>query len=260
LPSCQSSKLVFGFVQSITYMQHIYGLRLPKWYSDSVSFLDVVQSAIALRTRTVHGQPDPICSPLSECQPICCAVDLSGYAFPNQCLDGGVRSRILLRGIGPLIPIAVVSITGWIIAQLRGRGKRKLEPGTLRLLTFIAFVLVGPTSSTIFSTWTCEVFDLNSIADPPTTTALLLDDLSLRCDSSDKEYARVESLAFIFVGLWPIGTPLLFLALLLWCRVPILQGRMSRFVRASSFLHKEYTPCEIELRPRGLHFAPHPAC
>ena len=136
--------------------------------------------------------------------------------------------------------IVVVSMTGWMIAQLRGKSAiNTLEPGTLRLNILIAFALVGPTSSGIFATWTCDVFALNSIADPPTTTALLLDDLSLRCDSSDQEYARVESLAYIFVGLWPIGTPLLFLVLLLWCRVPILQGRTSRFARASSFLHKE---------------------
>jgi hypothetical protein len=62
------------------------------------------------------------------------------------------------------------------------------------------------------------------------------------CDSSDEEYLQVTSLANIFVALWPIGTPVLFLAVLLRCRTRILQGRSNRLVQATAFLHKEYGP------------------
>eukprot|EP00966_Prymnesium_polylepis_P128689 2976452-Prymnesium_polylepis.1 len=89
----------------------------------------------------------------------------------------------------------------------------------------MAFVFIGPVSSSIFAAWTCEAFALDSIANPPTKIAFLVADLSLRCEDSDEEYARVKSLAHIFIGLWPLGTPLIFLAVLLRCGIQILQGR-----------------------------------
>jgi hypothetical protein len=161
-------------------------------------------------------------------------VDWSGIAVPGACLEGGFHSRVLLRGIGPLTPMVIVSILGWLLT--RGRSVQKMLP----LILFIAFVLVGPTSSSIFAAWTCVTYALNSIAEPPTTTAFLLADLSLKCDSSDGEYAKVESLAYIFVAGWPVGVPLLFLLVLLWCREPLSQGHVTRLVRATSFLHREY--------------------
>jgi hypothetical protein len=130
--------------------------------------------------------------------------------------------------------MVIVSILGWLIS--RGRSIQKSLP----LILFITFVLVGPTSSSIFAAWTCETYALNSIAEPPTTTAFLLADLSLKCDSSDGEYAKVESLAYIFVVIWPVGVPLFFLLVLLWCWEPLSQGHVTRLVRVTSFLHREY--------------------
>ena len=169
-----------------------------------------------------------------------CAVDLSNIAVPGECLEGGFHSRILVRGIGPVTPMVAVCVIGWIFSRLQGQSHVSSMQNTLPLILFISFVLVAPTSSSIFAAWTCETFALNSIAKPPTTTAFLLADLSLKCDSSDAEYARVESLAYVFVGLWPIGVPLLFLLVLLQCRAAISQGRVTRLVRATSFLHREY--------------------
>eukprot|EP00966_Prymnesium_polylepis_P254851 5888318-Prymnesium_polylepis.1 len=80
----------------------------------------------------------------------------------------------------------IAFMLGWLVFRSRGRSVQK----TLPLILFIAFVLVGPTSSSIFAAWTCETYTLNSIANPPTTTAFLRADLSLVCDSSDGEYAK----------------------------------------------------------------------
>eukprot|EP00966_Prymnesium_polylepis_P277417 6410156-Prymnesium_polylepis.1 len=174
-------KLVVGFFQSIAFLPPVYGLSLPEWYYHWVSFLNIFESAQqAFNSDTV---------------------DWSGIAVPGACLEGGFHSRVLLRGIGPLTPMVIVSILGWLIS--RGRSIQKSLP----LILFITFVLVGPTSSSIFAAWTCETYALNSIAEPPTTTAFLLADLSLKCDSSDGEYAKVESLAYIFVVIWPVGVP-----------------------------------------------------
>jgi hypothetical protein len=183
-------------------------------------------------------------------------VDWSGLTVPGGCLEGGFHSRILLRGIGPLVLLALISVIGWVTHEVhRFLDRARVDPSplpaqghpwlrsllnTLPPVLFFAFVLVTPTSSNIFAAWTCETFASNSIADPPETTAFLITDLSLKCDSSDADYSRVETLSYIFVGLWPIGIPLLFLLMLLRCRVAIMQGRMTRLVRSTSFLHREY--------------------
>jgi len=157
-------------------------------------------------------------------------------------LEGGFFSRILLRGIGPLIPVVAVAASACLMHVARGtdRSWRSSVQEVLPLISFIAFVFVGPTASGIFAAWTCETFDADSFANPPITTAFLIADLSLKCDSSDQNYQRIASLAYVFVGVWPIGIPLIFLAVLLQCRAPILQGRTTRLVRSTAFLHREY--------------------
>ena len=67
------------------------------------------------------------------------------------------------------------------------------------------------------------------------------------CDSSDDEYSRLLALALPFVALWPVGIPLIFLAVLLKCREAIMQGRMSPLVRSTSFLHRECKAVALEL-------------
>ena len=185
-----------------------------------------------------------------------------------------------------MIAVCVIGVIGGMISHCRRQRRRSKRESrrtndfrqanpcisslqtTLPLVLFIAFVLIGPVSSSIFAAWTCETFALDSIANPPTTIAFLVADLSLSssagtelcclhmrlhmrltgvcilmaaaCNSSDETYMRVKSLAHIFVTLWPVGIPLVFLAVLLQCRVPILQGRSNRTVQATGFLHREY--------------------
>eukprot|EP00966_Prymnesium_polylepis_P308460 7128523-Prymnesium_polylepis.1 len=68
-----------------------------------------------------------------------------------------------------------------------------------------------------------------------------MDHVSLKCDLSDDEYSLVVLTAYVFVALWPIGVPFLFLVALFVCRNAIAEARMTRFVRSTSFLHREYT-------------------
>jgi hypothetical protein len=179
-------------------------------------------------------------------------VDWSGLTVPGECLEGGFHSRLLLRGIGPLILLLFIGAIGWAgheayhyfdIAKVdptfsKGRPGLSSLLKTLPSILFFAFVLITPTSSGIFAAWMCATYALNSISG--TTTAFLIADLSLKCDSSNGDYSRVETLAYIFVGVWPIGLPLLLLFLLFQCRAAILQGRITRLIRSTSFLHKEY--------------------
>jgi len=219
-------KLIFGFFQSVAFLPDVCGLEMPPWYSDWIPFINFFE------------------------------VDWSGILIPGECLEGGFRTRILLRGVGPLTPIVTVPVIGCAVQIIwdRMRGSHLLQSTysrfrsamlsslqkTLPLVLFIAFIFVAPVSSSIFAAWTCETYELDSIAVPLETTAFLVADHSLQCDLSNKEYSRMVSLAFVFVGIWPIGVPFLFLVVLLRCRSPILKGRLTRLVQSTSFLHKEY--------------------
>eukprot|EP00966_Prymnesium_polylepis_P075481 1750685-Prymnesium_polylepis.1 len=174
-------QLVTAFFQTVGYLPAVYGLDLPDYYYEWLGFFSFFE------------------------------IDWSGFAIPGACLEGGFRSRLWLRGIGPLTLVAGLCLAGWlwrigahVIQRAEGR-----PPWISSLLTalpmvlIIVFVLVAGTSSSIFAVWNCEEFDFDSAA--ASKVAYLRADISLRCDSSDEEYSQVESLAFAFVALWPVG-------------------------------------------------------
>ncbi|KAL1507993.1 hypothetical protein AB1Y20_007595 [Prymnesium parvum] len=110
----------------------------------------------------------------------------------------------------------------------------------LPVLCFVAVVLTPSTATNIFAAWSCETFQLESIATPPTSVKLLRGDLSLTCDQSNAAYVRVLVLAYVLVAIWPIGVPTICLMTLYLHRRPILHGQSTRVVRATSFLFREY--------------------
>jgi hypothetical protein len=65
------------------------------------------------------------------------------------------------------------------------------------------------------------------------------------------EYKRIRSVAWVLVLVWPIGLPLLYLALLLPVRKVIQTNHTSRLAKATTFLHREVR----SLRPISLLIA-----
>ena len=117
----------------------------------------------------------------------------------------------------------------------------------LPLVLFLSFLLCASTSSSIFRAWDCVSYDVDSAAGRD--KAFLRSDLALQCwqasssgTESTAEYQRVRAVALAFVVLWPIGFPLLYLALLLPQRRLLRERRTSRLSRATAFLHREYAP------------------
>ena len=94
-------------------------------------------------------------------------------------------------------------------------------PYLLHIL-FYAFPLV---SSRAFQAFECEEFDDG--------TRFLRVDYSLDCN--DDEHGRVVALAWVAIALYPIGIPLLYLALLLSARKAILTEQPTDLSRSLTF-------------------------
>ena len=185
-------------------------------------------------------------------------INWSDIFIPAACWDSGFRLQLWIRGIGPLLFMAWICVFSWIgrvtfqyLNRVEGDRIRWMRCllDTLPTLLFIAFVLVTGTSTSIFAVWTCEQHDLDSISIPPVKASFLSEDLSLRCDGPDDEYSGIVTLAYVFVALWPIGTPLLFFLVLFNSREMLVQGRMTPLVRSTSFLRM---PSRFELECVGF--------
>ena len=88
--------------------------------------------------------------------------------------------------------------------------------------------------------WSCEWY-YTSLIEPPdgsvTYSKNLLKDLRLECDS--EEHREAIRIAVGSAILWPLGSLVLFAALLVPVRRPLLQQRPNSLSRATSFLHRE---------------------
>ena len=110
---------------------------------------------------------------------------------------------------------------------------------TLPYVLFILFCVVTSVSDSIFSAWSCIEYFEDTDPNHPVSRSFLKADLAIECGT--EEHQRVVNVAWIFVGIWPIGMPLLFFMLMQLCRSSIIQSRRTPFVKATSFLHTEYT-------------------
>ena len=64
------------------------------------------------------------------------------------------------------------------------------------------------------------------------------DEYRLECGSA--EHNKVKSVAVLYLFMWPIGMPFLFVVLLIRARKAIKARRPSALSNATKFLHKEY--------------------
>ncbi|KAL1495370.1 hypothetical protein AB1Y20_016745 [Prymnesium parvum] len=211
-------KLVIGFVQTVKLLPDVYALELPRFYDDWVGFLSAFQ------------------------------IDWSNMIYPGSCLNGGYLSVLLLRALGPLALMGLLLVIGvayGVAPQVLGlrEGRPPWQQSLVENLPaqlVISFCLIPSTSNSIFAVWTCETFQLDSTVNPPTTVQFLTEDVTLKCVQSDAQYSRLLHLAYVFMAMWPVGVPLLFLLVLLHARSSIQSGNSSNLVRATKFLHREY--------------------
>jgi hypothetical protein len=161
-------------------------------------------------------------------------------------LRGGIS---LLLMVSPLV-LSIVSYTVscccFRIGLRAGLGSNDASFGTgvnaaaLRALPsviLISFCLVQSVSAGVFSAWDCAEFVLDSATGE--TKAFLREDLSVECGT--EQHGQIQSVAYIFFAIWPVGQPLLYLLMLLRCRDALITKRSTPLTHATLFLHQEYT-------------------
>lgn len=205
-------------------------------------------------------------------------VEWDALVVPGACLPGGYAGRLTLKA---LLPIAVMlaflplNILRVYLVHLVRRNKDKRPSigravlDTLPFMLFVLFCVVASVSSGLFAAWSCATFETARRVDPLNGNTLvagipphhsgierrafLNNDLSIECTPGawnemgidvphTDEYSNLLQLSFVYIALWPIAVPIIYLAVLLPSRYAILQNRKTRLVRATEFLHREYEP------------------
>ena len=168
------------------------------------------------------------------------SIDLASLGLPMGCLQlASFFNQLLFVVLGPCVVallIIVCSVAAEAMGASRSRGRALLKGGMLRALpglltlSFFAFPMV---SSLAFQAFNCEEFDDG--------TAFLRADYAVDCRDAE-QYGPIEALALVAISLYPVGIPLMSLALLLAARKAILTERPTALSRALSFLHQDYEP------------------
>ena len=107
----------------------------------------------------------------------------------------------------------------------------------LPLALTLSFLCVPAASARIFQTFLCDRFIFDDFEG--TSKQYLHQDYALDCASD--EYLVARNAALVLLALWPVGVPLLYVALLLCCRGALKTHNPTRLSRACRFLWLDYT-------------------
>jgi hypothetical protein len=204
-------KLLFTFYQLASTLPSVYNVKLPKIYHDSVAMFSWV------------------------------SLDWDNYVFPGQCIESGFRRRLMLRALAPLVLICGIPLCALLYFYFRYRQGRRNDwaapalGASLPVVLLATFCLCPGVSKGIFASWDCIGYELDS----DSVRSFLSEDLTIVCYSEEHEQ-QIARLAVVFVFLWPLGMPLLYLAVLIPNRSALRQRRKTSMVKATNFLHKEY--------------------
>ena len=183
--------------------------------------------------------------------------------IPGECF-GSYRMRLLISSCWPIVLLFAATVALVVRELNRSRLKRSkqhvntafllslshthrqaVQTGLQRSLPLIlvaTFVLVPSTATRIFMTFLCDTIEID--AQPREMRRYLHDDLALRCDGS--EYAATRNVALAFLVIWPLGTPVLYILLLMASREALRAGKRTALSRATNFLSDDCAPSGIE--------------
>ena len=163
-------------------------------------------------------------------------LSIDALGLPLSCLElGSFFDQLLFLVLLPCALSLLVLGSSMATEVLTKRKAASLKAALIRALPYLLYLLFFAfplVSSRAFQAFDCEEFDDG--------TRFLRVDYSLDCN--DAEHGRVVSLAWVAIGLYPIGVPLLYLALLLSARKAILAEQPTDLSRSLTFLHQDYAP------------------
>jgi len=182
---------------------------------------------------------------------------LAGHIYPGQCFQLGFRYRLMLRVFSPILLLFAITLVKVAFVLCRNsfqkKGEKHIDPPVgVRLLLIVAladavplaleisFLLVSTVSQSIFDTWDCSEYELDS----DKVRTFLNADLQIVCRGNDypEEYDMIKTIAYASLFLWPIGMPLIYIVVLVPIRAELWQRKQTRWVKATEFLHQDYKP------------------
>lgn len=186
--------------------------------------------------------------------------------LPDECVLY-TDQRLIFYAVAPLLLIAAAAVMSvlyhalLVMSQLRGQPMNAAALTKVRTavshglvsslpcaLVVVSF-FVASVSPRIFQTRACIGFGVDDATEEE--RFYLREDLSIMCYES-KEHAHLVSLMWIFVCVWPIGTLVLYVLVLVPCRTPILRGESTALTRAIAFLIHDYQPVSTHIMSRRV--------
>ena len=162
-------------------------------------------------------------------------LSIDALGLPLSCLQlGSFFDQLLFLVLLPCVLgllILACSMATEVLTKRQAASPKARLLRTLPYLLYIQFFAFPLVSSRAFQAFDCEDFDDG--------TRFLRADYSLACYGT--EHGRVVSLAWVAIALYPLGVPLLYLALLLSARKAILTEQPTELSRSLTFLHQDYT-------------------
>ena len=162
-------------------------------------------------------------------------LSIDALGLPLGCLQlGSFFDQLLFLVLLPCVLgllILALSMATEVLTKRKAASLKARLLRTLPYLLYVQFFAFPLVSSRAFQAFDCEDFDNG--------TRFLRADYSLACDGA--EHGRVVSLAWVAIALYPIGVPLLYLALLMSARKAILAEKPTELSRSLNFLHQDYT-------------------
>ena len=211
---------MFTFYTIIAVLDTTYGARLPESFTQWLDVFRVVE------------------------------LDLSGILLPQACIQwvgvgSGFLSNLIINCGSPLVLVMLCFffIVGKRLARSRSSACNVIAKGlmdSLPLALLVSFCFVASTSAKAFQASSCVAYKY----DADTYHSFLRADLSVRCSDADhtsKDHEAIKAIAWVFIGIWPIGTVLLYAALLLLCQSAIMRRTPTQLTRATKFLTRDYT-------------------
>ena len=143
--------------------------------------------------------------------------------------------RLLFWMLAPVVLLFVV--IGAVIVNLRLRQVVHLTlPATIEhaspIALRLAFLVYPIVCNAAFEVFACYEFENGR--------GWLVADVGIECHTD--EHQRVMNLAWVAIGMYPVGLFVLIATLLMRARHDIKSNRKSRLFRATAFLHREYEP------------------